>query len=116
LCYSAKVVVHLISHEELSSIIKAAIVAYPSFLVKEEAKQIKRLILFLCVQNDQLFAPHLSKEFKNELTTNGLGQFIEYAGTCHGFTVTPGGSQQVNYHQQRDKAVQDAITFLNRNR
>jgi hypothetical protein len=30
---------------------KSAIVADPSFLVKEEAKQIKRPILFLCDEN-----------------------------------------------------------------
>ena len=92
---------------------KAAVVAHPSFLIKEEAKQIKRPILFLCAENDSLFTPDLRKEFENELKSNGLGRFIEYPGTVHGFVVRTDGSEQVN--EQRDKAVQDAIDFFNKN-
>jgi dienelactone hydrolase len=112
-CYGAKVVVHLITHPELSSTVKAAVAAHPSFLVKEEAKQIKRPILFLCAQNDQAFIPSLRQEFEKELTSNGLGTFIEYPGTVHGFVVRPDNSEQVI--QQRDKAVQDAIQFFKKN-
>jgi carboxymethylenebutenolidase len=97
----------------LSSIIKAAVVAHPSFLVKEEAKQIKRPILFLCAENDQIFTPDLKQEFEKELKTNGLGTFIDYPGTVHGFVVRPDESQQSQ--QQRDKAVQDAIQFFKKN-
>jgi dienelactone hydrolase len=93
--------------------VKAAVAAHPSFLVKEEAKQIKRPILFLCAENDQSFVPDLRKEFEKELTSNGLGTFIEYPGTVHGFVVRPDGSEQVI--QQRDKAVQDAIQFFKKN-
>ncbi len=97
----------------MSSIIKAAVVAHPSFLVKEEAKQIKRPILFLCAENDQIFTPDLKQEFEKELKTNGLGTFIDYPGTVHGFVVRPDESQQSQ--QQRDKAVQDAIQFFKKN-
>ncbi|CAF1244724.1 unnamed protein product [Rotaria sordida] len=112
-CYGAKVVVHLITHPELSSLVKASVVAHPSFLVKEEAKQIRRPILFLCAENDTLFIPDLRQEFEKELNSNGLGTFIEYPGTSHGFVVRPDDSQQVN--QQKDKAVQDAIHFFKKN-
>ncbi len=37
-CYGAKSVVHLITHPQLSSLVKAAAVAHPSVLVEEEAK------------------------------------------------------------------------------
>jgi len=66
-CYGAKVVVHLITHPELSSTVKAAVVAHPSFLVKEEAKQIKRPILFICAENDFLFTPDLKQEFEKRI-------------------------------------------------
>jgi dienelactone hydrolase len=97
----------------LSSTIKAAVVAHPSFLVKEEAKQIKRPILFLCAETDQLFTSDLKQEFEKELKSNGLGTFIDYPGTVHGFVVRPDESQQSQ--QQRDKAVQDAIQFFKKN-
>ncbi|CAF3185248.1 unnamed protein product [Rotaria sp. Silwood2] len=112
-CYGAKAVVHLITSNEYLSTVKAAVVAHPSFLVKEEAKQIQRPILFLCAENDFLFTPSLRQEFENELTANGLGRFIEYPGTVHGFVVRPDDSEQV--HQQRDKAVQDAIQYFKNN-
>jgi dienelactone hydrolase len=106
-------VVHLICHPELSSAIKAGVAAHPSRLVKEEAKQIKRPILFLCAETDQSFTPEIRQEFEKELISNGLGTFLEYPGTVHGFVVRPHGSEQVT--QQRDKAVQDAITFFKKN-
>ncbi|CAF1549910.1 unnamed protein product [Adineta ricciae] len=112
-CYGAKAVVHLITHAELSSTVKAAVVAHPSFLVKEEAEQIKRPILFLCAENDALFVPDLRQEFEKVLKGNGLGQFNEYPGTTHGFVVRPDGSEQAT--QQRDKAVEDAIAFFKKN-
>lgn len=112
-CYGAKVVVDLITHSELSSTIKAAIVAHPSFLVKEEANQIKRPILFLCAQSDSIFTEDLRKEFENVLTSNDLGKFIEYPGTTHGFVVRP--EQNNSVIQQRDQAVQDAIQFFQDN-
>lgn len=92
---------------------KAAIVAHPSFLDKKEAKEIKRPILFLCAENDSLFVSDLRQEFESELKCNGLGTFIEYPGTTHGFVVRPDESQQVI--QQKDKAVQDAIEFFKKN-
>ncbi|CAF2997391.1 unnamed protein product [Rotaria socialis] len=112
-CYGAKVVIDLITHNELSSLVKAAIVAHPSFLVKEEATQIKRPILFLCAENDSLFTSDLRQEFEKELKSNGLGTFIEYPGTVHGFVVRPDNTEQVI--QEKDKAVQDAIEFFKRN-
>ncbi|CAF1424096.1 unnamed protein product [Rotaria sp. Silwood1] len=112
-CYGAKVVVHLITHPEFSSTVKASVVAHPSFLVKEEAKQIKRPILFLCAENDSLFTPELRQEFENELKSNGLGTFLEYPGTVHGFVIRPDGSEQAS--QQKDKAVQDAIGYFKKN-
>ena len=97
----------------MSSAVKAAVVAHPSFLVKEEAEQIKRPILFLCAENDALFVPDLRQAFEKVLKGNGLGQFIEYPGTTHGFVVRPDGSEEVI--QQRDKAVEDAIAFFKKN-
>ncbi len=97
----------------MSSTIKASAAAHPSFLVKEEAKQIKRPILFLCAENDSIFVPELRQEYEKELKSNGLGTFIEYPGTEHGFVVRPNESQQSQ--QQRDKAVQDAIQFFKNN-
>ena len=92
---------------------KAAVAAHPSFLVKEEAQQIKRPILFLCAEHDNLFLPELRQEFEKELKSNGLGTFIDYPGTTHGFVIRPDGSEQAN--QQRDKAVQDAIQYFQQN-
>ena len=88
-------------------------VAHPSFLVQEEAAQIKRPILFLCAENDNLFTPELRQVFEKELTANGLGTFIDYPGTVHGFLVRPHGSEQAS--QSRDKAVQDAIDYFKKN-
>ncbi len=112
-CYGAKSVVHSIIDPQLSSIVKAAVVAHPSFLVEEEAKQIKRPILFLCAENDVRFPSDLRSAFEKELKFNGLGTFIEYPGTVHGFVVRPHGSEQVT--QQRDKAVRDTIQFFKNN-
>lgn len=52
----------------------------------------------------------MRQEFESELKSNGLGTFIEYPGTTHGFVVRPDDS--TNVIQQRDKAVQDAILFF----
>ncbi|CAF1364603.1 unnamed protein product [Adineta steineri] len=112
-CYGAKIVIHLLAHPQFSSIIKAGVAAHPSFLVKEEATQIKRPILFLCAETDQSFTPDLRQTFEKELSSNGLGTFIEYPGTQHGFLVRPHGSADVS--QQRDKAVQDATQFFKKN-
>ncbi|CAM4988721.1 unnamed protein product, partial [Rotaria socialis] len=95
-CYGAKVVIDLITHNELSSLVKAAIVAHPSFL---------KTILFLL----RIF----DKNLKKQLKSNGLGTFIEYPGTVHGFVVRPDNTEEVI--QEKDKAVQDAIEFLKRN-
>ncbi|CAF1403463.1 unnamed protein product [Adineta steineri] len=112
-CYGAKSVVHLLIHPEFSSIIKGAVVAHPSFLVKEEATQIKQSILFLCAENDQIFTPDLREEFEKELKSNHYGKFIDYPGTIHGFVVRPHDSPQA--YQQRDKAIQDAIQYFKQN-
>ncbi|CAF4601168.1 unnamed protein product, partial [Rotaria socialis] len=55
----------------------------------------------------------LRQEFEKELKSNGLGTFIEYPGTVHGFVVRPDNTEQVI--QEKDKAVQDAIEFFKRN-
>ncbi|CAF1078452.1 unnamed protein product [Rotaria sp. Silwood1] len=112
-CYGGKIVIHLITHPELSSSVKAAVVAHPSFLVKEEAKQIKRPILFQCAEIDERFTPDIREHFQKELTQSGLGKFIDYPGTSHGFVVRPDGSQQVE--KQKNKAIADAIEYLKKN-
>lgn len=112
-CYGGKVVVHLITHEELSSTIKAAIVGHPSMLVKEEAAQIKRPILFLCAATDHMFSTDLQEHFENELTANNLGTFLKYPGTVHGFVVRPDDTPHVK--QQSEKAAQDAIEYFRKN-
>ncbi|CAF2727166.1 unnamed protein product [Rotaria sp. Silwood2] len=112
-CYGGKVVVYLIAHPELSSTVKAAIVGHPSMLVKEEATQIRRPVLFLCAETDHLFTPDIEEYFEKELTENGLGTFLKYPGTVHGFVVRPDGSPQVN--QQSEKAIQDAIEYFKKN-
>jgi dienelactone hydrolase len=109
-CYGAKLVIHCITHPELHSAIKAVVVAHPSFLVKEEAENIKRPILFICAQNDDLFTPELREHYERTLAKTGRGTFIDYPGTTHGFTIRPDGSEQVN--QQRNKAVQDASNYF----
>ncbi|CAF1184854.1 unnamed protein product [Didymodactylos carnosus] len=112
-CYGAKPVVHLISQAELTSVVKAAVVAHPSFLVREEATQIKRPILFLCAENDQLFTPDIREHFEKTLAPTGLATFINYPGMYHGFVIRPDGSEQAD--QQRDKAIQDAIKYFKKN-
>lgn len=78
----------------------------------EEAKQIKRPILFLCAENDSIFTDDIKQVFQQELTQNGLGTFINYPNTTHGFVVRPEDNQLV--FQQRDKGFQDAILFFNK--
>ncbi|CAF1178998.1 unnamed protein product [Adineta ricciae] len=112
-CYGAKVVVYLITHPELSSTIKAAIVGHPTFLVKEEATQIKRPILFLCAERDEKFPSDVEEHFRKELTTNSLGTFLQYPGTIHGFIIRPDGSPHVC--EQSEKAIKDAIDYFNKN-
>lgn len=112
-CYGAKVAMYLITHPQLSSTIQAAIVGHPSMLVKEEATQIKRPILFLCAETDNAFSPELQEYFETELTKTGLGTFLKYPGTIHGFIVRPDGTPQVN--QQTEKAIQDAIEYFRKN-
>jgi len=109
-CYGAKTMLHLIRHPELSSVVKAGAVAHAAFLVKEDAEQIKRPILFLCAEHDEMFPPDLRKHFEKTLSPTGLSTFIDYPGTTHGFIVQPDDSPEVI--QQRDKAVQDAIQFF----
>jgi len=50
---------------------------------------------------------------KKELTENGLGIFIEYPGTQHGFVTRP--HEEGNVIQQRDKAVQAIIDYFKQN-
>ena len=93
--------------------IKAAAVAHPTFLVEEEASQIKRPILFMCAETDQRFLPDLRQYYEKTLAPTGLATFIDYPGTVHGFVIRPSDSPQVN--EQRDKAVSDAIAFFKKN-
>lgn len=104
---------YLIAHPELSSTIKAAVVGHPSLLVKEEAAETERPILFLCAETDHGFPPDLHEHFEKELTTRSLGTFIQYPGTVHGFIVRPDGSEHVN--QQSEKAIHDAINYFKQN-
>ena len=103
----------MITDAELSSTIKAAAVAHPTFLVKEEASLIKRPILFICAETDQRFTPDLRQHFEETLSPTGLATFLDYPGTVHGFVIRPSDSAQVR--EQRDKAVQDAIDFFKKN-
>ena len=103
----------MITHAELSSAIKAAAVAHATFLVEEEAAEIKRPILFLCAETDSTFTPELKAHFEKELTANGLGQFITYPGTTHGFVTRPDGSELSN--QGSEKAIQAAIEYFRAN-
>ena len=82
-------------------------------MLKEEATQIKRPVLFLCAETDSSFSPDIQDHFEKELTKNGLGTFIKYPGTVHGFIVRPDGTPQVN--EQSEKAIQDAIEYLKKN-
>ncbi len=103
----------MIIHPELSSTIKAAVVGHPARLVKEEATQIKRPILFLCAENDHAFSPELEEYFESELTANGFGIFHKYPGTIHGFVTRPDSSEQSR--RGSEKAIQDAIEFFKKN-
>jgi dienelactone hydrolase len=94
-------------------VVKAAVIAHPSFLINEDAAQIKKPILFLCAENDNYFGPDIRGHFEKVLTSTGLGTFIDFPGVNHGFVSRPDGSEQAN--QQRDKAVQDAIQFFKKN-
>jgi dienelactone hydrolase len=91
-CYGAKAVVH------------------PTFLVKEEAGQIQRPILFICAETDQRFTPDLRLYYEQTLASTGWATFIDYPGTVHGFVIRPDGTEHVE--QQRDKAVRDAIDYF----
>lgn len=104
-------VVHFVKDPQLSSMIEGGIVAHPSFLVAEEAKEIRRPMLFLCAEKDSIFPDQMREIFEKELTSKGLGEFHHYPGTEHGFVVRPTDSQQSQ--EQRDKAVQQAILFFN---
>ena len=112
-CYGGKVTVYLITHPELSSTIKAAAVGHLSRLVKEEATQIKRPILFLCAETDHAFPLELEEHFKKGLTENNLGIFHKYPGTVHGFVVRPDATEQSR--QQSEKAIQGAIEYFQKN-
>ena len=109
-CYGAKVVVYLTSHQELSSTIKASAVAHAAFLLEEEAAQIKRPILFLCAETDSTFTEELKAHYQKVLTGNGLGTFITYPGTVHGFVTRPDGSELSN--QGSEKAIKDAVEYF----
>ena len=103
----------MVTHPELSLTVKAAVVGHPSRLVKEEATQIKRPILFLCAENDHAFSSDLEEHFENELTANGLGIFHKYPGTVHGFVTRPDSSELSR--KGSEKAIQDAIKFFQKN-
>ncbi len=93
--------------------VKAGIVAHPSFMVKEDAAKINKPILFICAEKDELFAPDIRKHFEETLAPTNLATFIDYPGTVHGFAVRPDDSEQSQ--KMRNKAVQDAIQFFKKN-
>lgn len=112
-CYGAKVVVHFLIKENVPSKVKSGVVAHPSFLVEDEATQIKRKMLFLCAENESIFVPELRAKFESALTTNGLGTFLDFPGTTHGFSVRPDGTESVE--KQRQKALEAAAEFFAKN-
>jgi len=108
-CYGAKPVLHLITQDQPS--VKAAAVAHPSFLaLTDDVQLVKRPILFQCAEHDQRFPPDLRQHYEQGLKTSGLGQFIDYPGTVHGFVTRPDGTKQVE--EQKEKALSDAIDYF----
>ena len=103
-------VIHQVTQGELTPVVRAAVVANSAFLVKEEATQIKRPILFLCADIDERFTPDLRKHFERTLIPTGMGTFIDYVATRHGFVTRSDGTEFV--YRQRDRAVQDAIEYF----
>lgn len=101
----------MLKQPETSSNIKSAVVAHPSLLAKKEASEIKQPMLFLCAENDFAFTPEIRGEFEKVLKSNGLGTFLQYPGTQHGFAVRPRGPEAA---EQGQKALQDAIQYFNK--
>jgi len=112
-CYGGKMVVHLIMQAQLDPAVKAVVAAHASFLVKEEAAQIKRPILFQLAGHDDFFSPDLREHFEKTLAPTHLANFIDYPGTVHGFVTRPDGSE--HGMRQRDKAVHDAVEYFKKN-
>ena len=97
-CYGGKAVIHLIAQPDSAAGIRAAIAAHPSLLVKEEAAQIKRPVLFICAEKDHIFNADLRAHFEQTLAPTGLAKFIDYPGTAHGFVIRPDGSEHDQLH------------------
>lgn len=112
-CYGAKLVVHLITRPEASLLVKSGIVAHPAFLEKDETGKVKRPVLFLCAEDDFTFSNEMKEHFEKELTASGLGTFITYPGTVHGFVNRPDGSEASL--KGSEKSLADAIVFLEKN-
>jgi dienelactone hydrolase len=85
-CWGGKIVIHLLKKKLLD----LGVVAHPSLLTAEEAKDIPSSahVLFNCAETDQQFTPELLSVYRDVLTANRVdATFIHYPGTQHGYAV-----------------------------
>jgi dienelactone hydrolase len=111
-CIGARLVMNLIRHSP-SSLLKAGVLYHPTFLTADDAPAVRVPLLFNCASREEIFTPDLRKQFETELAKAGLGTFIDYPGTEHGFGARPEGEQA---HKSSAEAANNSIAFFTNNK
>lgn len=81
--------------------IKAGAIAHATLVGKEDFEGTKAPLVFVCVENDQLFSDEVKIYGEQWLQTNGVeNEFKTYGGVPHGFAVVG------DYEDEKIKATQ----------
>jgi dienelactone hydrolase len=93
--------------------IKAGAVAHATLVAKEDFEGTKAPLLFICVENDQLFADEVREHGEQVLKESGVETiFKTYHGVPHGFGVI-GEYQDEKIKTAQKEAFEQMLAFLN---
>ena len=92
--------------------IKAGAIAHATLVSKEDFEGTKSPLVFVCVENDQLFAEDIREYGEKYLKENNVEtEFKTYSGVPHGFAVV-GDYEDAKIKVAQAEAFDQMLTFL----
>lgn len=92
--------------------IKAGAIAHATLVTREDFEGTKAPLVFICVENDQLFADEIKEHGEKYLKENNIeSEFKTYSGVPHGFGVV-GEYEDVHIKTAQAEAFDQMLAWL----